>query len=54
MDAGAKHGFQQRERVRGIVAEEPLGKFHGLAGLDGSGEMHDGLELAVGKDALQG
>jgi len=49
-----QHRFQQRERVRSVVAEILLGEFHGFAGFDGRGQMHDAIDAVGGENAIEG
>src|SRR5579871_279189 len=49
-----ENNFQKRKRVRGVVAKILLGKFHRLAGFDGSGHVHDAIEFVFLEDALEG
>ena len=45
--------FEKRERVRGVVAKILLGKFHRLAGFDGSGHVHDAVEFIFLEGAIK-
>ena len=45
-------GFEQCQRVGGIVAKIFFRDFHGLAGFNGSGEVNDGVYLAVFENTI--
>src|ERR1700745_3014663 len=45
--------FQQRERVRGVVAKIFFRTLHGFAGLDERREVHHGLRLELGKNLFK-
>jgi hypothetical protein len=53
LDSRAEHALEKGKRIRGVVAEEAFGELHGFAGFDGSGEVHDCVEMAIGKDGIQ-
>src|SRR6266446_4420605 len=45
--------FQQRERVRGVVAKIFFRPMHGFAGLNERREMHHSLRLDLGKNLVK-
>ena len=45
--------FEKRERVRGVVAKILLGKFHRLAGFDGSGHVDHAIEFIFLENSIE-
>src|SRR6266568_6511063 len=48
-----EYRLQQRKRVRRVIAEELCRIAHRLAGLDPSGEMHNGIRLKLRECAVE-
>ena len=47
------HRFEEVERVDGVVAEKFFRDLHGFAGFDGGGEVHHGVDLVGGENAVE-